>query len=96
VKTIELYLCDKCEKPIPPSPHPSPPNGFVVEGNIYVAEPFEGGLVGNNFPQGCEEIRRSEIRKVCYCKDCFFEVLHLNTKEEVDRDAWPDASEFYV
>jgi hypothetical protein len=93
MKNIVLCLCDKCEKMIPPSPHPNPPNGFVVEGNIYVAEPFEGGLVGDNFPKGsewppAEDIRRSEIRKVCYCKECFLEVLHLTPrKEEVEDDA---------
>lgn len=86
MKTIEIYLCDRCEKMIAPSPHPSPPNGFVIEGNIYVAEPFEGGLVGNNFPQGAEEIYRSEIRKVCYCKDCFFEVLHLTPRKKEEDD----------
>jgi hypothetical protein len=85
MKTLEIYLCDKCEKGIFPVDHPNTPNGFIVEGNIYVADQNEGGLVGNNFPQGAEEIRRSEIKKTCLCKDCFFEVLHLNfPKNQVD------------
>jgi len=93
MKTIEVYVCDQCEKMIMPvtpdkkGDYPNPPNGFVVEGNIYAADPFEGGLVGNNFPQGCEEIRRSEIRKMCLCRECFLEILHLvPKKKEVDPD----------
>jgi hypothetical protein len=85
MKTIEVYICDRCDKMIMPSRNPNPPNGFVVEGNIYVAEQGEGGLVGNNFPKEGEEMRRGEIRKMCLCKDCFLEVLHLAPeKKEVD------------
>jgi hypothetical protein len=92
MRTIELCLCDKCEAIIMPSDDGSIPNGFIIEGNIYIAEQKEGGLVVNNFPRGVDEIKRSEIRKMCLCKDCFLEVLHLTFRKE---DAWPDPSEYY-
>ena len=85
MKTVEVYVCDQCEKMITPVNYPFPPNGFVVEGNIYVAEEGEGGLVGNNFPKEGGEMQRSEVRKTCLCKDCFMEALHLAPKkEEID------------
>jgi len=82
MKMIEVYLCDRCEKMIMPTPNDkSPPNGFVVEGNIYVAEKRLGGLIGCNFQKADKDgvINIKEIGKNCFCRDCFLKVLHIET-----------------
>ena len=70
-----IYLCDQCSIPIV-----NPEDGFVIQGNIYVANPqCRGGLIGNNFPKAINgRIQIDQINEVVYCKKCFFEILETN------------------
>jgi len=72
-----IYLCDQCNIPIL-----NPEDGFVIQGNIYVANPeYRGGLIGNNFPKAINgRIQIDQINEVVYCKKCFFEML--DTKQD--------------
>jgi hypothetical protein len=67
-----IYLCDQCSIPIL-----NPEDGFVIQGNIYVANPkYRGGLIGDNFPKAINgRIQIDQINEVVYCKKCFFEIL---------------------
>jgi hypothetical protein len=43
-EVVLFYKCDQCKKVIQ-----NPKDGFVIQGNIYVADPARiGGLVGDN------------------------------------------------
>jgi hypothetical protein len=72
-----IYLCDQCNIPIL-----NPEDGFVIQGNIYVANPeYRGGLIGNNFPKPINgRIQIDQINEAVYCKKCFFEML--DTKQD--------------
>jgi hypothetical protein len=72
-----IYLCDQCNIPIL-----NPEDGFVIQGNIYVANPeYRGGLIGNNFPKAINgRIQIDQINEAVYCKKCFFEML--DTKQD--------------
>lgn len=82
MRTIEQYLCDQCDEVIRSSDA-----GFVIHGNIYVADPAStGGLIGNNFPSTTEKIDPSEIRKTVLCTTCLLKVLHINQFEKSECD----------
>lgn len=86
MRTVEQYLCDQCDKVID-----KPENGFVVHGNIYVADPScSGGLIGNNFPP-CEEgeaVIIDKIKQTVMCKPCFLRAIGVTgtTNMEVGLD----------
>ena len=73
MRTVEQYLCDHCDKVID-----KPENGFIIHGNIYVADPScMGGLIGNNFPP-CEEgetVSIEKIKQTVMCKPCFLKAI---------------------
>jgi uncharacterized protein YlaI len=84
MRKIEQYLCDKCDKVIA-----QPTDGFIIQGNIYVADPTcRGGLIGDNIPpyqshtQPPEEptFKREDIREMVMCRTCFFEALGISQK----------------
>lgn len=65
-ETVTLFLCQHCHKPIL-----KPLDGFLVQGNIYVADAENpGGLIGDNF-------RNGNVERVAYCKPCFCEILGI-------------------
>jgi len=71
LRTVEKYLCDSCDKIIY-----NEKEGFVVHGNIYVADPkCSGGLIGNNFPE--EGGNAKDVKKSVYCIQCFLRALCL-------------------
>jgi len=73
MRTVEQYLCDQCDKVID-----TPRAGFVIQGNIYVADPASvGGLIGNNFPDTDEPISVDSVKKTVLCKTCFMEAVGL-------------------
>lgn len=75
MRRCQYYLCDACDQPIY-----KPEEGFVVHGNIYVADPScRGGLVGNNFPEVVpgEKIEVTDVQETVYCKRCFIEAVGL-------------------
>ncbi len=75
MRTIERYLCDLCDKIID-----CPDSGFIIEGNIYTANPSEkGGLIGNNIPVVAEneKIDPKTIRKTVLCKNCFLQSVGI-------------------
>ena len=81
-KKQTLYVCDMCENPIPKSgPDPKSYMGFIVIGNIHVAEEGAGGVVGDNFPEddaASEEARKfylDEVGKSCLCRTCLGRIL---------------------
>jgi hypothetical protein len=91
MKKLEIYLCDNCEGMIMPVKDDEPPGGFMIEGNIYVAQKGEGGLIGDNFPMTtdfapADSFQRSQIRKTCLCTDCFLRALELKPKKHLDAD----------
>lgn len=76
MRTVSHYLCDRCDKPIM-----DPESGFVVQGNVYVADPScRGGLIGNAFPDPDENgmIPADGIQETVFCNDCLSAVLRLN------------------
>ena len=85
MRTVEQYLCDQCDKVIA-----RPEDGFVIHGNIYVADPScIGGLIGNNFPpleEGEKLVSIDKIKQTVMCKTCFFRgigVTDINTPRAV-------------
>jgi hypothetical protein len=85
MRTVEQYLCDRCDKIIPKDDGKTP-QGFVVQGNIYTADPsIRGGLIGNNIPEPKEgevlegqfTITPSQIRETVLCKDCFLKAVGI-------------------
>lgn len=68
MRTVAHYLCDGCDTEII-----KPEDGFIIHGNIYVADPkCCGGLVGNNFPNKesfvADEVKQSVLCRMCFCK----------------------------
>lgn len=75
MRTVERYICDLCNDVILDSK-----KGFVIHGNIYVANPTElGGLIGNNFPKSIE--KSDDVKKTVLCVDCMMQALGV--KENV-------------
>lgn len=75
MRTVEQYLCDHCDAVIA-----KPTDGYIVHGNIYVAEPScRGGLIGNNFPEvePDEPIKLEAVKQTVFCKACFLKALGL-------------------
>jgi uncharacterized protein YlaI len=71
LRTVEQYLCDSCDGVIA-----EPTDGFIVHGNIYVADPScLGGLIGNNFPE--DGGKAEDVKKTVYCKKCFLNALGI-------------------
>jgi hypothetical protein len=76
MRVVKRYLCDSCDKNIEKSS-----DGFVVHGNIYVADPnVRGGLIGNNFPDPDEkkQINIEGIKETVLCKECFLRTLGIS------------------
>ena len=75
MRTIEYYLCDSCDDPIS-----KPTDGFVIHGNIYMADPSTvGGLVGDNFPDSEEPFTEDNVTKTVLCRKCFSKILKIST-----------------
>lgn len=78
LRTIQQYLCDGCDCVIGDSTE-----GFVIHGNIYVADPtIIGGLIGNNFPKEGGSIE--DVRKTVFCRSCFCKALDLDLRSKHD------------
>lgn len=76
MRVAQQYLCDNCDKTIQ-----NPNEGFIVQGNIYVADPsVRGGLIGNNFPPE-ESFNLGQVHENVYCKKCFCELLQIPFSE---------------
>jgi len=76
MRTVSHYLCDVCDKPIY-----DVKDGFVVQGNIYVADPTcRGGLIGNAFPESSIDgtIVVTDVKETVFCKACFFTALGIS------------------
>jgi hypothetical protein len=76
MRVVKRYLCDSCDKNIEKSL-----DGFVVHGNVYVADPnLRGGLIGNNFPDPDEknQVNIDEIKETVLCKACFCRALGID------------------
>lgn len=75
------YLCDDCNEPI----H-KPQQGFVIQGNVYSANPdCREGVIGNNIPivNLGEKIGTDEIQENVYCKKCLINILSLDVIEQI-------------
>lgn len=82
LRTVEQYLCDNCDRIIS-----SPSGGFVVHGNIYVADPtINGGLIGNNFPETDEPVSLDCVKRTVLCKSCFIEAVGLGSSHNYETD----------
>ena len=76
---ITVWQCDNCKDIIPPSKCDNI-RGYIVEGNIYVADgDGGGGLIGN---------ATGAAHKGAYCKECLCKLLGIKT--EVTLRAWQD------
>lgn len=76
----KTYLCDNCDRNIN-----SKYEGFIIQGNIYTADPsVRGGLIGDNFPEPDEnnKINTNSILETVLCKHCFCKSLGISYKEE--------------
>jgi hypothetical protein len=88
MRTCQFYLCDLCDKPI----H-DPDDGFVVHGNVYVADAqCRGGLIGNNFPevQPGTNIQVTDVKEEVLCTECFVRACGLDKKYRKKEEV-PDA-----
>ena len=75
MRTVSHFLCDACDEVIL-----NPEDGFIVQGNVYVADPsFRGGLIGNAFPDPDDKgmIPAEEVRQTVFCKECLVKALGL-------------------
>jgi len=67
MKTAQFCICDICLNPIL-----DPDQGFIVQGNIYSADPNKiYGIIG-------PYIDKDEVKKVAFCKKCFIKILDLD------------------
>jgi len=74
MRTVQMLLCDSCDDVIL-----NPEDGYIVHGNIYVADPDTmGGLIGNNFPEEGGTI--DQVTKQVFCKKCFMRALETSPK----------------
>lgn len=74
LRTVQHYLCDSCDMPIM-----KPEDGFVVHGNIYLADPSAHmGIVGNNFPEQPGDFAADSVKKSVLCKRCMADALGLS------------------
>ena len=74
MRTVEQYLCDNCNVVID-----DPNHGFIVQGNIYVADPScRGGLIGNNIVEKDNNI--SKVEETVFCITCFLAALGLEDR----------------
>lgn len=83
MRVVEHFLCDNCDKLIE-----KPSDGFLVQGNIFTADPKnKGGLIGNNFPEPDEagKIESNAVKQSVLCKECFCKILGLPIQKETDR-----------
>ena len=82
MRTVVKMLCDRCDSVIM-----EPEGGYIVHGNIYVADPTSsGGLVGNNFPDNGNV---EDVQKSVFCIKCMLEVLGLSPLSKiVDKEGW--------
>lgn len=82
LRTVEQYLCDQCDGVIA-----KPTDGFIVHGNIYVADPScRGGLIGNNFPEVPDDqpVPLETVKKTVLCKKCFLLALGFENGQAED------------
>lgn len=80
MRTVQHYLCDQCDNTIPSPSESDEPKGFVVHGNILVADPNnKGGLIGNNFPEvkEGEKIEPEAVKQTVLCTGCFLAALGI-------------------
>lgn len=81
MRTVQSYMCDSCDVIIG-----KPEDGYVVHGNIYVADPAtRGGLIGNNFPETLpgEQIDPQAVRETVYCTRCMLRALGLRSSPKL-------------
>jgi len=72
----QLYHCESCDVMI----H-NEKDGFVIHGNIYVANPsIRGGLIGNNFPDTVPGMKFeiTDVRESVLCRKCLLKALQLD------------------
>jgi hypothetical protein len=75
LRTCSYYICDSCDQPILKEE-----DGFVIQGNIYVADPTcRGGLIGNNFPEH-NTFPVDEVLENVFCYKCLMEILGLHKR----------------
>lgn len=75
MRTVQMLLCDSCDKVIL-----RPEDGYIVHGNIYVADPScRGGLIGNNFPEE-EGATVDCVTQQVFCNGCFKKALEIAPK----------------
>jgi hypothetical protein len=75
MRTVQMLLCDSCDNVIL-----QPEDGYIVHGNIYVADPeSRGGLIGNNFPEE-EGATVDQVTQQVFCKKCFTKALETTPK----------------
>lgn len=94
MRTVEQYLCDKCDEIIPKDDGKTP-QGFVIKGNIYTADPStRGGLIGNNIPEVLDpdddqKINPKDIRETVLCKRCFLKAVGIISDNPYESTASP-------
>lgn len=78
-KTVTMYHCDNCNKIIDLPDHDLKTGipGFIIHGNIYVADPSQkGGLIGNNFEKD-ENGNIINVKEDVLCKKCLLNALYI-------------------
>ena len=76
MRTVQHYLCDHCDHLIT-----NHLQGFVIHGNIYVADPnCRGGMIGNNFPEVVpgDKIEVTDVKETVLCANCLKKALNLD------------------
>ena len=72
----KTYVCQGCQKPLLEET-----DGFVVKGNLYVAD-GQGGLIGDSFalrdkkghPKKVKSIEIDKVQEHPFCTKCFYDV----------------------
>lgn len=77
----QFYYCDSCKNPIY-----NHADGFIIHGNVYVADPsMRGGLIGNNFPdvKPGTKIEVTDIKENVFCKMCLLRALKSPSSDHI-------------
>lgn len=73
MRVVQKYLCDDCNTLIQ-----DPEDGYVIQGNVYVADPScRGGIIGNAFPDPDEDgkVAVDDVTETVLCAKCLMKAL---------------------
>ena len=90
-RIVRFFLCDCCGNTIKkPTTSKEPYEGFIIRGNIYLADPDDNiGLVGDNIPEEKESlVKIDHIKQTVLCKNCLLKALGIDKSSALKREVF--------